>query len=57
MSCILLSVFLIARKPDGVSHEEAAATLLPAFRAYTALHYQLNIKPGEVMLFCAPHFV
>jgi NADPH:quinone reductase-like Zn-dependent oxidoreductase len=40
----------IVPKPKEVSFEDAAAFLLPAVRAYTALHYHARVRPEDTVL-------
>ncbi|XP_076444935.1 quinone oxidoreductase-like protein 1 [Babylonia areolata] len=42
--------FDIVKKPHHVSHEEAAATIGDAVRAYTALHYHTHVCAGDTVL-------
>ena len=37
-------------KPAGISHEVAAASLKSGIAAFTALHYQAHITPGDTVL-------
>ncbi len=36
--------------PDGVSYKEAAGSLGPGLKAYTALHYHAHLTAGETVL-------
>ncbi len=36
--------------PDEIGFQDAAAVLLDGVKAYTALHYQANITPGDTVL-------
>lgn len=47
MQCFVL---FIVRKPSQVSHEEAAAIVGDAVRAYTALYYHARICAGDTVL-------
>ena len=38
------------KKPNHVSHEEAAAIIGDAVRAYTALHYHTRVCAGDTVL-------
>lgn len=42
--------FDVVKKPGRVSHEEAAALIGDAVRAYTALHYHAHICAGDTVL-------
>ncbi|KAL8559482.1 hypothetical protein ACOMHN_037146 [Nucella lapillus] len=42
--------FDIVKKPHHVSHEEAAAAIGDAVRAYTALHYHMHVCAGDTVL-------
>lgn len=42
--------FDIVKKPSRVSHEEAAAVVGDAVRAYTALHYHAHVCAGDTVL-------
>lgn len=44
----------VAVKPEELSHEEACAALVPCLRAFTALYYQLHLRPHQFLLFLAP---
>ena len=48
-NCFLLNAFVV-KKPSHVSHEEAAATIGDAVRAYTALHYHTHVCAGDTVL-------
>ena len=48
-NCFLLNAFVV-KKPSRVSHEEAAATIGDAVRAYTALHYHTHVCAGDTVL-------
>ena len=42
--------FILVKKPSRVSHEEAAAAIGDAVRAYTALHYHTHVCAGDTVL-------
>ncbi|KAK7108324.1 quinone oxidoreductase-like protein 1 [Littorina saxatilis] len=42
--------FDIVKKPNRVSHEDAAGTVGDAVRAYTALHYHTHVCAGDTVL-------
>ena len=48
-NCFLLNAFVV-KKPSRISHEEAAATIGDAVRAYTALHYHTHVCAGDTVL-------
>lgn len=40
----------VCRKPELVTHEQAAASLNSGVAAYTAFHYQARLRPGDTVL-------
>lgn len=44
----------LVAKPDLLTHEEACSGLMSGVRAFTALHYHLQLKPGQFLLFFPP---
>eukprot|EP01006_Ploeotia_vitrea_P015784 TRINITY_DN46106_c0_g1_i2.p2 TRINITY_DN46106_c0_g1~~TRINITY_DN46106_c0_g1_i2.p2 ORF type:complete len:373 (-),score=188.99 TRINITY_DN46106_c0_g1_i2:26-1144(-) len=47
----------VIKKPELLSHEEAAATLLSGFQSYAAFHYACKLQANDVVLVCSGSFV
>ncbi|PRP86676.1 hypothetical protein PROFUN_05155 [Planoprotostelium fungivorum] len=45
----------VIEKPQNISHEEAAATIGPAIRAYLTLYYKLKLTAGETLFITDIH--
>ncbi len=50
--CSLPEYYLV-KKPSGVSHSDAAATMRGGVMGYTALHHQCRIGAGSIVLLCS----
>lgn len=44
-------------KPAGLSHEEACAVIWSGIQGFTALHYQIRVRPGDRILICTGNLV
>ena len=44
-------------KPDSISHEQAAASLLSGLNAYNAFFYKLHLEPKEFLVLLPGHCV
>jgi NADPH:quinone reductase-like Zn-dependent oxidoreductase len=47
---VAMKAAIVARKPDGMSHQEAAALALTGLTALVAIEDTLKLKPGETIL-------